>query len=109
MKLLQFLAVVWAALIFAFSIIKPPVAGTADTITLHFAAYAFLAALALNSFKVKTKWSIVVAIMLYGIALELLQHFTGRTFSFIDISANCIGALTAATVFCITNWQSLKV
>lgn len=106
MKFLQILTAIWAALIFIFSVINPPTAGTGDTITLHFAVYAFLAALALNSFETKTKWTTVVAVMLYGIFLEVLQHFIGRTFSFIDISANCIGALAAIAVFYAVNRQN---
>jgi VanZ family protein len=71
---------------------------------LHFAAYALLAALAINSM-CKKAGAITVLVMTYGFALEILQHFVGRTFSVIDISANCIGALTAAVIYCAVNRQ----
>jgi VanZ family protein len=105
MKFLQILTLIWTALIFTFSIIKPPTAGTIDTITLHFAAYAFLAVLALSSTAGK-RLKVFAAVVCYGIALEILQNFTGRTFSPIDITANCIGALAATAVFCLVNRQN---
>jgi len=103
MKFLKILTLIWAAAIFIFSIINPPTAGiTGSTITLHFAAYAFLAVLALSSTS-KNRLGIFTTVILYGISLEILQHFVGRTFSLTDISANCIGVLIATTLFCWIN------
>jgi VanZ family protein len=106
MKFLQILTLIWAAAILTFSIVNPPTAGiTGDTITLHFAAYAFLAALALSS-TVGKRLKIFIAVVCYGMALEILQSFIGRTFSFADVSTNCIGALIATAIFCAINRQN---
>jgi VanZ family protein len=109
MKLLKIAALCWGAVIFFFSVVNPPVIGptTPSDLVLHFAAYAFLAALTLNSMPKNTR-TIAISVMIYGIVLEIVQHFIGRTFSFIDISVNCIGVLTAAAIYYAINKQNSK-
>jgi VanZ family protein len=66
----------------------------------HMIAYAWLALLPMLRFR--TRWGAVLAacsMVILGIILEIAQtHIPGRTFSFLDMTANGLGVL-AGVVF----------
>lgn len=89
----------WAGFIFWFSLIKAPSPGAGDGTILHFTAYLLLAFLAIRAYVGKLKlWQLAAIAVCYGIALEILQNFAGRFMSLWDITANSLGALTAAII-----------
>jgi VanZ family protein len=105
---LAILTLIWATIIFVFSIIlSPQTTGTSD-IVLHFSAYAIFTVLALSSTKPKMHLGIIIAIVLYGFFLEILQNFIGRTFSFADMLVNCIGILVSVALFSLC-WKWAKL
>ncbi len=50
---------------------------------------------------------VVVASICYGCLMEVVQHFTGRECSLLDIIANAIGALLALPLFHTTTIRRL--
>lgn len=90
----------WGSMIFFFSILgPPPIAKQTTDLVLHFSAYLLLAFIAIHAFKQKMRTRLIVlAIVCYGVVIEVLQHFVGRSMSVYDASANIIGAITAVAI-----------
>ena len=90
----------WGSVIFFFSILgPPPVAEQTTDLVLHFSAYLLLSFIAIHAFKQKMRTRLIIlAIACYGVIMEILQHFVGRSMSIYDASANIIGVITAAAI-----------
>jgi VanZ family protein len=99
-RLLQAGTLLWGSVIFFFSILgPPPIAEQTTDLVLHFSAYLLLAFIAIHAFKQKMRTRLIVlAIACYGVIMEVLQHFIGRSMSVYDASANIIGVITAVAI-----------
>ncbi len=59
----------------------------------HIAAFCVLALTAQLAFPKLAMWKIIILGLGYGLAIELAQRFTGRTFSLFDVLADFIGLI----------------
>ena len=69
----------------------------------HLIAYAVLTLLLVLSLSVDRRvpprfWVAVMALLLYGGLIEVLQHYIGREFDLADMAANAIGVIVGAGV-----------
>ena len=99
---LKLATIAWAVFIFWFSFFQVPtvnVPGNSSGTVLHFAAYFILAFLAMHAYKHEKKlWPVMIFAIGYGIVLEVLQGFVGRSVSGFDVLANTVGVVTAAVI-----------
>lgn len=64
----------------------------------HLIAYGTLTLWFSQTFKGQTRYKIAGAFILMGIAIEFVQPFTGREFSYLDMLANSTGVLLGLLV-----------
>ncbi len=109
-RLITWLTVLYIALLttlclVTLSVPTPDVPGIGFDKIVHFCFYAGLNTLLISTIiahksAIKTKQIIVttLASIIYGVAIEFIQQYTGRSFDIYDIVANSIGAITAGVL-----------
>ncbi len=109
-RLITWLTVLYIALLttlclVTLSVPTPDVPGIGFDKIVHFCFYAGLNTLLISTIiahkgAIKTKQIIVTtfASIAYGVAIEFIQQYTGRSFDIYDIAANSIGAITTAVI-----------
>jgi VanZ family protein len=70
---------------------------------LHAGAYGLLTLTLARALGGRSGWRAAAIATAYGLALEGLQHFIGRTPSLVDGAANAAGAVAAAWVWAL--WE----
>lgn len=84
---------------------RPPPSGTSvagSDLVKHAILFALLASLAAFAFPRRRSWTIVGALIAYGVAIEILQPLTGRDASALDAVADAVGALAVVVVRLVT-------
>ncbi|MCP4285281.1 MAG: VanZ family protein [Gammaproteobacteria bacterium] len=75
----------------------------------HFAAYCVLGFLGTLSRRSKySTFSMLIAIIAYGGAIEVVQHYVDRHMELGDFIANTCGALLGATIVTISNSIAIR-
>jgi VanZ family protein len=108
------LALYWPALFIAAHIPIPQVVRRADMSDkrLHFLMYAILTFLFWSVIRPHSKvdwrrataWLTLLAIVVYGICDEVLQHFVGRTTDVRDLAADTSGAVAAMLILSVCSF-----
>lgn len=73
----------------------------------HLSIYSFAACYFLLLLP-ERKWKILVVLTLYGITIELIQPYTGRSFELLDILFNSLGIWILGPLLCRSPWTPQK-
>lgn len=114
-KLLLVAAIIYTIALTIVSVINlggvPSLGSSFDDKIYHLLAYVILAFLWVTYFKFsKKKYSIFMSIILFGVALELIQHKINpnRTYDTYDLISNCLGVIVGTLIAHNSNVLKLK-